>query len=69
VKPNDAVALALAWRAALDDGARTTRDGASARVRVAAQFSIERMVRSYEELYVSHNWQRRREAMQHAGRP
>jgi glycosyltransferase involved in cell wall biosynthesis len=69
VKPNDAVALALAWRAALDDGARTTRDGAAARVRVAAQFSVERMVRSYEELYVSPNWQRRREAMQHAGRP
>lgn len=43
--------IATAWGAALDDHARRRVDGASARARVEAHFSLVRMVRDYEALY------------------
>jgi glycosyltransferase involved in cell wall biosynthesis len=43
--------LAEAWRNALEDRAALARDGALARRRVEEEFSLERMVRRYDELY------------------
>jgi glycosyltransferase involved in cell wall biosynthesis len=43
--------LAQAWQAALGDAAARARDAAAARGRVEEQYSLERMVRRYEELY------------------
>jgi glycosyltransferase involved in cell wall biosynthesis len=44
-------ALATAWLAALEGGAKRTADGAEARRRVQQAFSLDRMVGRYEELY------------------
>ena len=44
-------ALAEAWRIALEDRSALARDGVLARRRVEDAFSLERMVRRYEELY------------------
>ena len=51
VRPNDAPALALALRSAAADVSARARDAERARARVEAQFSVEAMVRRYEELY------------------
>lgn len=52
VPPLDPAALAGAWDAALTDPARRAADGAAARARVQAAFSLEAMVRNYETLYL-----------------
>jgi glycosyltransferase involved in cell wall biosynthesis len=51
VPPADPEALAMAWRDALVDSDRRTADGAAARQRVKAVYSLEEMVRRYESLY------------------
>lgn len=51
VPANDAPALAAAWRAALDDPAARARDAVAARERIVAEFSLDAMVRAYEQLY------------------
>jgi glycosyltransferase involved in cell wall biosynthesis len=53
VPSEDPVAMAAAWRAALVDDAARRRDAAQARQRVQRQFSLERMVRSYEQIYLT----------------
>jgi hypothetical protein len=44
--------LAGAWRQALENEETRRTDAAAARRRVQTSFSLERMVRSYERLYV-----------------
>ena len=51
VRPNAAAALALALRPAAIAVRARAREAARARARVEAQFSIDAMVRRYEELY------------------
>lgn len=51
VPREDPAALAAAWRDALEDPARRSHDAARARARVQQAFSLDRMVRRYEELY------------------
>jgi glycosyltransferase involved in cell wall biosynthesis len=53
VAPESPEALAAAWRGALLDRASLQADAARARARVLSTFSIEQMVRSYEQLYVA----------------
>jgi glycosyltransferase involved in cell wall biosynthesis len=52
VAPEDPVALASAWKAALLDVTRRERDAQTARRRVTAEFGVDAMARSYEHLYV-----------------
>lgn len=52
VPANDPAALAGAWRAALDDPAARSRDAAAARERIVSEFSLDAMVRAYEQLYL-----------------
>jgi glycosyltransferase involved in cell wall biosynthesis len=53
--PPDAVArLADAMAALVAEPARASRLGAAARVEVAARYSFDRMVRSFEDLYRTH---------------
>jgi len=51
VPPEDPAALASAWQLALRETARRTADGATARARVEASFSLSAMIRAYESLY------------------
>jgi glycosyltransferase involved in cell wall biosynthesis len=51
VRPNDASALACALCSAVREAPARIRDAERARARVEARFSIEAMVRRYEELY------------------
>lgn len=51
VPPNDASALALGLRSAASDSTARAHDAERARARVEAQFSIDAMVRRYEDLY------------------
>lgn len=51
VAPNDASALAAAWRDALDDGEARRRDGDAARQMVVDDYSLDAMVREYEAVY------------------
>jgi len=53
VPPDDVTALADAWHVALADVGTLRSDGAKARSRVLAEFSLESMVRQYENLYSS----------------
>ncbi len=52
VPSQDPAGIAAGWRAALEQPAARLADGARARVRIEAEFSIARMVRSYEALYL-----------------
>jgi len=52
VREGDAQALAAAWVAALRDAAARRADGAVARRRVQERFSLDAMVRAYEQLYL-----------------
>src|SRR5436309_13228831 len=52
VPAGDRAALAHAWREALTHPDRCKADGAAARARVEREFSLERMVRQYERIYV-----------------
>ncbi len=63
VPPDDPVALASAWRAALADLGRRALDGSTARARVLERFDVGGMVRRYEDLYTerpSRQWRPRR---------
>jgi glycosyltransferase involved in cell wall biosynthesis len=51
IPPEDPVALANAWTSALQDVEKRKRDAQAARSRVNAHFSLNFMVRSYEQLY------------------
>ena len=51
VQPQDPEALAEGWRRAIDESVQRQQDGAAARRRVEAAFSIRRMVSEYEALY------------------
>ncbi len=51
VPAGDPSALSESWRALLKDPERSKSDGISSRERVVKSYSIETMVRSYEELY------------------
>lgn len=51
VPPEDPIALAYAWKKTLQDVAVRTLDAQTARSRVIAEFSLDAMVRSYEQLY------------------
>jgi glycosyltransferase involved in cell wall biosynthesis len=52
VPPNDPVALASAWRAALLDPGARLRDAEAARRRVVDGFALDGMVRAYSRLYL-----------------
>jgi glycosyltransferase involved in cell wall biosynthesis len=52
VPPNDADALAAAWRTALLDPAARIRDADAARRRVLDGFGLDGMVKAYERLYL-----------------
>jgi glycosyltransferase involved in cell wall biosynthesis len=52
VPPGDARAIADAASTLLQDRALATRLGAAARRRIATEFSVDRMVRATEQLYV-----------------
>ena len=51
VPPENPVALASVWRNALLDVSGRARDAQTARRRVMAEFSLDAMVRNYEQLY------------------
>lgn len=51
VPASDPVALAGAWREALENGGKRAEDSARARARVQDSFSLETMVRKYERIY------------------
>jgi len=51
VPPGNPTALAAAWRDALGDSARRTRDAAAGRRRVEQAFGVDAMVREYERIY------------------
>ena len=53
VPSGDPESLALAWMAALTDDSARRADGRAARSRVEAAYSLEHMVRCYEELYLT----------------
>ena len=53
VAPDDPAALAAALRRIFTDGAFATRLGRSARAQVHQRYSFERMVASFEELYLA----------------
>ena len=54
VPPSDPAALAAAIASLEADPARATRLGAAAREDVAQRYSFDRMVRSFEDLYLHH---------------
>jgi L-malate glycosyltransferase len=54
VPPSDPAALAGAIASLADDPSRAARIGAAAREDVAARYSFGRMVRSFEDLYLTH---------------
>jgi glycosyltransferase involved in cell wall biosynthesis len=54
VPPADPGALAGAIASLVDDPARAARLGAAAREDVAQRFSFDRMVRTFENLYLTH---------------
>lgn len=51
VRPEDPVALADAWREALQNTDARTRDAETASARVRERFGLDQMVRAYERLY------------------
>ena len=51
VPPEDPIALANAWKNALQDSAKRDRDAQAARRRATARFGLDAMVKSYEQLY------------------
>jgi len=51
VPPADPAALATAWAQAIEDPVRRARDGDVARTRVISEFSLDAMVRAYEDVY------------------
>jgi glycosyltransferase involved in cell wall biosynthesis len=51
VPANDASALRMAIEKYLEDAAARERDGTAARARVERCFSLDTMVRKYEQLY------------------
>ncbi len=53
VPPEDPVALANAWKGALQDVVKRQSDAEVARSRVIAHFGLNAMVRSYEQLYAN----------------
>jgi glycosyltransferase involved in cell wall biosynthesis len=54
VPPSDAAALAGAIASLVADPARAARIGAAARDEVAQRYSFDRMVRAFEDLYLTH---------------
>ena len=54
VPPSDPSALAGAMASLVSDPARAARLGAAAREEVAHRYSFDRMVRSFEDLYLTH---------------
>ena len=54
VPPSDPAALARAIGDLLSDESRAVRIGDSARVRLRSQFTLDRMIERYQELYLSH---------------
>jgi glycosyltransferase involved in cell wall biosynthesis len=54
VPPDDPAALAGAIEALVLDPARASRLGAAARGEVAGRYSFDRMVRAFEDLYLTH---------------
>jgi glycosyltransferase involved in cell wall biosynthesis len=51
VPAGDPIALADAWRSALEDPGRRAADGSAARLRVEQGYSLPTLVRAYERLY------------------
>jgi len=53
VQPQDVDAMAAKLRRLIDDRVLRARLGSAARAKVASQFTVERMARAYEEIYLA----------------